>query len=166
MAALPAVGSATSRSIEITWATSGIDSNPASPTTSTGTPRAVSARAIGPASALRRTSTAAVGGSCPASAAAAYRAAIWSASQSRSAATSRAARTARCPAGHRAAGRSGRTPTDRERASAETALASCSARGGLRQLVHNSLVGAGVPSARGKSVVNRGRLVAEAPRQP
>ena len=63
-------------------------------------------------------------------------------------------------------GRKDRTATDRRRASADTALARCSARGGLRQLVRSSRVGAGVPSARGKSVVNRGKLVAEAPRQP
>ena len=69
-AAAPAVGSATSRSIDTTCTTSGIDSRPARPTTSTGTPRAVNASAIGPASALRRTSTAALGGSSPACAAA------------------------------------------------------------------------------------------------
>ena len=63
-------------------------------------------------------------------------------------------------------GCSGRTATERRRACAETSLARCRARGGLRQLVRNSRVGASVPSARGKSVVNRGRLVAEAPRQP
>ena len=57
MAAAPAVGSATSRSIATTSATSGTDSRPASPTTSTGTPRADSAAAMGPVSALRRTST-------------------------------------------------------------------------------------------------------------
>ena len=63
-------------------------------------------------------------------------------------------------------GSSGRTATERRRASAETALAMCRVLGGLRQLVRNSRVGAGDPSARGKSVVNRGRLAAEAPRQP
>ena len=62
--------------------------------------------------------------------------------------------------------RSGRTATERRRASADTSLARCRARGGLRQLVSSSRVGAGEPSERGKSVVNRGRLVAEAPRQP
>jgi hypothetical protein len=36
----------------------------------------------------------------------------------------------------------------------------------LRQLVRNSNTGAELPSGSGKSVVNRGRLVAEAPRQP
>ena len=46
-AAAPAVGSATRRSIDSTCATSGIDSKPARPTTSTGTPRAPSASAIG-----------------------------------------------------------------------------------------------------------------------
>ena len=52
-----------------TSATSVTESNPASPTTSTGTPLAVNASAIGAASALRRTSTAAVGTGVPASSA-------------------------------------------------------------------------------------------------
>ncbi|CKR29801.1 Uncharacterised protein [Mycobacterium tuberculosis] len=45
-------------------------------------------------------------------------------------------------------------------------LATRSACGGLRQLVSSSSTGAGVPSDKGKSVVNRGRFVAEAPRHP
>ena len=45
-------------------------------------------------------------------------------------------------------GSSGRTATERRRASAETALAMCRVLGGLRQLVRNSRVGAGDPSAR------------------
>ncbi|SHW97713.1 Uncharacterised protein [Mycobacteroides abscessus subsp. abscessus] len=63
-------------------------------------------------------------------------------------------------------GSNSRTLTLRRRASADTSLASLSARGGLRQLVRSSRVGAGEPSDRRKSVVNRGRLVADAPRQP
>ncbi len=63
----PAAGSATSRSIATRSATSGTASSPATPTTSTGTPRALSASAIGAASALRRTSTAAVGVAAPSS---------------------------------------------------------------------------------------------------
>ena len=63
--------------------------DPTSPTTSTGTPRAVSASAIGAASALRRTSTAAVGTSAARSRALrGRRSANWSATQSRSSATS------------------------------------------------------------------------------
>ena len=69
IAAAPAVGSATRRSIATTSATSGTDSSPASPTTSTGTPRARRAAAIGAASALRRTRTAAVGGATSSAAA-------------------------------------------------------------------------------------------------
>ena len=86
IAAAPAVGSATSRSIATTSATSGMASSPASPTTSTGTPRAVSASAIGAASALRRTSTAAVGiGRTGARVHRGRSSAKWSATQSRSA---------------------------------------------------------------------------------
>ena len=47
-------------------------------------------------------------------------------------------------------GRSARTATERRRAWADTALARYSARGGLRQLVRSSRVGAGVPSRAGK----------------
>ena len=63
-------------------------------------------------------------------------------------------------------GRNSRTATERRRASADTALARCNVPGGFRQLVRSSRVGAGLPSERGKSVVNRGRLVADAPRHP
>ncbi|CKR29824.1 Uncharacterised protein [Mycobacterium tuberculosis] len=65
IAAAPAVGSATRRSMATTSATSGMDSRPASPTTSAGIPRARRVSAIAAASALRRTSTAAVGGLTP-----------------------------------------------------------------------------------------------------
>ncbi len=54
-----------------------------------------------------------------------------------------AVRTGWCPAGASGRGRSVRTATERRRASADTALARCSARGGLRQLVRSSSVGAG-----------------------
>ena len=63
-------------------------------------------------------------------------------------------------------GRSACTATDRRRASRRHRVGQIQRRGGLRQLVRSSSVGAGVPSERGKSVVNRGRLVADAPRQP
>ena len=60
-AATPAVGSAASLSIATTSATSATANSPPSPTTSTGMPRALSASAIGAASALRRNRTAVVG---------------------------------------------------------------------------------------------------------
>ena len=90
--------------------------SPASPTTSTGTPRAVSASAIGAASALRRTRTAVVGTGTPDARASSYRRATWSATQSRSVDTS--VNNAHRTSPGRASGRgiSSRTATDRRRA--------------------------------------------------
>ncbi len=58
------------------------------------------------------------------------------------------------------------TSTPLSRNGSEIMLASSRASGGFRQLVSNSSLGAGVPSASGKSVAKRGRLAADAPRQP
>ena len=91
---------------------------------------------------------------------------MWSATQSRSASTSASNAHRIVPGSAPGRGRSACTATDLRRASADTALARYRALGGLRQLVRSSSVGAGLPSERGKSVVNRGRLVADAPRQP
>ncbi len=165
-AALPAIGSATRRSIATTSATSGVCSRPPRPTTSTARPRARSSSAIGAASALRRTSTAAVGGFAPSTRAASYCSAIRSATQARSVSTvsRRASRTSPGTAAGRA--RSLLTSTPLSRNGSEIMLASSRASGGFRQLVSNSSLGAGVPSASGKSVAKRGRLAADAPRQP
>ena len=84
IAATPAVGSAASRNIATTSATSGMPNSPPSPTTSTGTPRAVSASAMGAASALRRTRTAVVGTGAPDARASSHRRVTWSATQARS----------------------------------------------------------------------------------
>ncbi len=94
------------------------------------------------------------------------RAAMWSAIQARSATTSVCSAASTVPGSASGRARSGCTAIERRRACAEMALANSSTRGGLRQLVLSSQVGAGLPSACGKSVVNRGRFVADAPRQP
>ena len=166
IAAAPAAGSAASRSIATTSATSGIPNSPARPTTSTANPRLLRASAMGAASALRRTSTAAVGAVPVSSTAARCSRAISSASHSRSATMSDNSAARTVPAAASGRGCSDRTATERRRASWDTSLARCSTSGGLRQLVRSSRVGAGDPSDCGKSVVNRGRLVADAPRHP
>ncbi len=68
--------------------------------------------------------------------------------------------------------RSSRTPSPCARSGSAIALASVSTSGGFRKLVSipYSRAGTGSPfrpgSRRGKSVVNRGRFAALAPRQP
>ncbi|SHR55522.1 Uncharacterised protein [Mycobacteroides abscessus subsp. abscessus] len=121
---------------------------------------------MGAASLFRLTSTTDDGGRFPSRCACSYTAASCVATHSRSAAMSPNNAHAIRPEAASGRGSSGRTATERRRASSETELARCRASGGLRQLVRSSLVGAGDPSGSGKSVVNRGRLVADAPRQP
>ncbi|SIM70863.1 Uncharacterised protein [Mycobacteroides abscessus subsp. abscessus] len=97
---------------------------------------------MGAASLFRLTSTADDGGRFPSRCACSYTAASCVATHSRSAAMSPNNAHAIRPEAASGRGSSGRTATERRRASSETELGS------------------------GKSVVNRGRLVADAPRQP
>ena len=117
----------------------------------------------------RRSSTAVVGAAAPVpSIADLHRCAIDRASQASSSATvaNRPYRTS--PGGASRVGRSSPTSTGASgpvRIELDTALARLSTDGGLRKLVSSDRVTAGAPDACGKSVTNRGRFDADAPRQ-
>ena len=88
---------------------------------------------------------------------------MWSASQSRSVATSRCSAHNTVPAGRRAEQRS--TATERRRASVDNFVGQLG-DGAVAPAGAQLQGGRGLPSGCGKSVVKRGRLVADAPRQP
>ena len=125
--------------------------DPARPTTSTGSPRARSASAIGAASALRRTSTAAVGAGAPSvvGLAVARRQVVGDPLPFGGHIVT-AARSGPCRARRRGGPAVRGTATERRRASADTALATCRVLGGLRQLVRSSSVGAGAAVGAGE----------------
>ena len=158
IAATPSAGSATSRRVETIWATSGIDSRPARPTTSTGIPRATSSWAIGPASALRRTRTAAV--TLRPSGAQFDRPPTAVRPRRRCAACTAPCRVAPRPRPQRAHPRpSAAGPRPTRRWPVRVCAAGCANWSAVRRWEPGAV-------GTGKSVVKRGRLVAEAPRQP
>ena len=109
-----------------------------------------------------------MGGSPPTSAATRHRAATASAIQSSSVATSGSSATRTSPSAVPGPAASSPTPTapGAARSGADTVFASASTCGGLRKLVSRPYSSAGAPSGPGKSVRNRVRLPALAPRQP
>ncbi len=175
-----AVGSCITRSVATTSWTSGTVSRPPRPTTSTGMPRASSAaRSAGNWARLRQSTAMSAGwtrsgrpsgqpepsGPTPGGSLSiwAIRSAIHSASL---AAVSSSAQTTwpRAALGGGAT-RRGTSGAEARRPSWMAAAASRT-RPVLRKLVDSSAVRAGVPDRTGKSVANRRRLPAVAPRQP
>ena len=163
----PDQGSTSTRSTPTRSAISGSSSSPPRPTTSTGNPAARSAAATPAMSLRRRTSTALVGGCSPAPAAACHRVAMPAATHASSSTTVSNRPYATWPSG--ADGRARSSPTGTApsavRTGRDASLATSSTRRALRKLVSSGSDRAGVPGHTGKSVGNRGRFDALAPRQ-